>query len=38
MLCYVEYGKEFTNMYGDIDEVFYYSIESMFSDSIWLIL
>lgn len=38
MFCYVEYGEEFMNMYGDIDEAFYYSIESMFSDFIWLIL
>jgi len=30
MLFYVECGVEFTNMYGDIDEAFYYSIESMF--------
>ena len=32
MLFYVECGVEFTNMYGDINEAFYYSIESMFSD------
>ena len=32
MLYYVECGVEFTNMYGDIDEAFYYSIASMFSD------
>ena len=32
MLFYVECGVEFTNMYGDIDEALYYSIESMFSD------
>ena len=32
MLFYVECGVEFTSMYGDIDEAFYYSIESMFSD------
>ena len=32
MLYYVECGVEFTSTYGDIDEAFYYSIESMFSD------
>lgn len=32
MLFYVECGVEFTNMYGDINEAFYYSIESMFAD------
>ena len=32
MLYYVECGVEFTNMYGDINEAFYYSIASMFSD------
>lgn len=32
MLFYVECGVEFTNIYGNIDEAFYYSIESMFSD------
>ena len=32
MLHYVECGVEYTNMYGDIDEAFYYSIESMFAD------
>ncbi len=37
MLFYVECGVEFTNMYGDIDEDFYYSIESMFSDFVRLI-
>ncbi|GGB61219.1 hypothetical protein F3157_17005 [Virgibacillus dakarensis] len=30
MLCYVEVGTEFTNTYGDIDEKFYDSMESMF--------
>ena len=29
---YVECGVEYTSMYGDIDEAFYYSIESMFAD------
>src|SRR3954468_16679634 len=28
MLCYVEYGVKFTNDYGDIDENYYYSLES----------
>ena len=32
MLHYVECGVEYTSMYGDIDEAFYYSIESMFAD------
>ena len=32
MLHYVECGVEYTNMYGDIDEALYYSIESMFAD------
>ena len=32
MLHYVECGVEYTSMYGDINEAFYYSIESMFSD------
>ena len=32
MLFCVECGVEFTNMYGDINEAFYYSIESMFAD------
>lgn len=32
MLHYVECGVEYTSMYGNIDEVFYYSIESMFAD------
>ena len=32
MLYYVECGVEFTNMYGDINEAFYSSIASMFSD------
>ncbi len=37
MLFYVECGVEFTNIYGDIDEGFYYSIESMFTDFVRLI-
>ena len=32
MLYYVECGVEFTNLYGDIDERFYSSLESMFAD------
>jgi len=32
MLFYVECGVEFTNVYGDVNEAFYYSIASMFSD------
>lgn len=34
MLYYVEMGVEFTNAYGDIDENFYYSIESMYASVI----
>lgn len=30
MIFYVEMGVEFTNQYGDIDERFYNSIESMY--------
>lgn len=30
MLYYVEKGVEFTNNYGDIDQSFYSSIESMY--------
>lgn len=37
MLTYVECGVEFTNVYGDMDETFYYSIESMFMDYVKLI-
>jgi len=29
-LCYVEFGTEFTNTYGDIDERFYDSMESTY--------
>ncbi len=32
MLHYVECGVEYTSMYGDINEAFYYSIEFMFAD------
>jgi len=37
MMCYVESGVEFTNDFGDINEAFYSSIESVFSDAIKLI-
>lgn len=37
MLTYVECGVEFTNMYGDIDEAFYSSIESVFMDYVTLL-
>jgi hypothetical protein len=30
MLYYVEMGVQFTNAYGDIDEAFYNSMESMY--------
>lgn len=33
MLHYVEYGVEFTNNYGDINEPFYNSIAGMFHDA-----
>lgn len=34
MLFYVEQGVKFTDAYGDIDEPFYCSIESMFASAI----
>ena len=37
MLSYVECGIEFTNLYGDIDERFYSSLESMFADFVKLL-
>ncbi|MBQ7865864.1 MAG: hypothetical protein IJ350_05780 [Clostridia bacterium] len=37
MLCYVECGVEFTNVYGDVDEAFYHSIETMFMDYVKLL-
>ena len=37
MLYYVECGVEFTNLYGDIDERFYSSLESMFADFVNLL-
>lgn len=38
MLYYVEQGVRFTSEYGDIDEPFYYSMESMYDDSLKLIV
>jgi hypothetical protein len=37
MMCYVESGVEFTNEFGDINEGFYSSIESVYSDAMKLI-
>ena len=37
MLYYVECGVEFTNLYGDIDEHFYSSLESMFADFVMIL-
>lgn len=37
LLFYVECGVEYTNMHGDIDAAFYYSIETVFSDFVNLI-
>ena len=34
MLCYVEYGVDFTNVYGGIDEDFYIRIENVFADTL----
>ena len=34
MLFYVEMGVKFTNAYGDIDEAFYCSMESMYEQAI----
>lgn len=37
LLCYVESGVKFTNDYGDIDEGFYSSIESVYHDAMkWI--
>jgi hypothetical protein len=36
MLFYVETGVEFTNEYGDIDDRFYYSIASVYSNALTL--
>jgi Family of unknown function (DUF6155) len=38
MLFYVEQGVKFTNAYGDIDEPFYNSMESMYEKTIELIV
>ena len=37
LMCYVESGVEFTNDYGDINEGFYSSIESVYHDALKLI-
>lgn len=37
LMCYVESGVEFTNDYGDINEGFYSSIESVYHDAMKLI-
>ncbi|MCX6231848.1 MAG: DUF6155 family protein [Bacteroidetes bacterium] len=37
MMCYVESGVEFTNDFGDINEGFYASIESVYFDALKLI-
>jgi len=37
MMVYVEQGTEFTNTYGDIDEVFYNSMESVLEELIKLL-
>lgn len=37
MLYYVEQGVQYTLSYGDIDEPFYESIESVYEDSLDLI-
>ena len=36
-MCYVESGVEFTNDYGDINEGFYSSIESVYHNAMKLI-
>jgi Family of unknown function (DUF6155) len=38
MLFYVEQGVKFTNAYGDIDEPFYNSMESMYEKAVELIV
>ena len=38
MVYYVECGNEFTLSYGDIDESFYYSVESVFDDAVKLLI
>lgn len=37
MMVYVEQGTEFTNTYGDIDEVFYNSMESVLAELVKLL-
>jgi hypothetical protein len=37
LLCYVESGVDFTNEFGDIDEAFYLSLESVYHNAIKLI-
>ncbi len=37
LLCYVEIGVEFTREFGDINEAYYSSIESVYADSMKLI-
>lgn len=38
MLFYVEQGVKFTNVYGDIDESFYNSMESMYEKAVqWIV-
>jgi len=37
LLCYVESGVEFTNEFGDIDEAFYLSLESVYHNAIKMI-
>jgi hypothetical protein len=37
LLCYVESGVDYTNEFGDIDEAFYSSIESVYHNAIKLI-
>ena len=34
MVCYVECGNDFTCEFGDIDEKFYYSLETMFEKAL----
>jgi hypothetical protein len=37
MLFYVEQGVKFTNAYGDINELFYNSLESMYAKTVeWI--
>jgi hypothetical protein len=38
MLAYVELGVRFTRAYGDIDEPFYHSMESMYASALqWIV-